>query len=85
MAKTNIEELEIGQLLSIRLLIEKKKKEYHIACLFKQKFYITLSVQKREGEKKKYMIGKWEKRKGNRKKKQELNNGPQWQWAGENR
>lgn len=52
MAKTNIEELEIGQLLSIRLLIEKKKKEYHIACLFKQKFYITLSVQKREGEKK---------------------------------
>lgn len=58
MAKTNIKELEIGQLLSIGLLIKKKKEEeYHIGCLFKQKLSITLSVQKREGRKK-YMVEK---------------------------
>lgn len=51
MARINIEESEIGQLLGISLQIEKK--EHHVGYLFKQKPSITLLAQKRKGSKKK--------------------------------
>lgn len=52
MAKTNIEELEIGQLLSMRLLIEKKKKNTTLPVYLNRNFTSPFQSKREKGKKK---------------------------------